>query len=104
LTRDINAHLAKFSNLFVIAPAAGAKFRDSVDCEEIRSELRADYILTGAAVGRRSRGPVEDAAILSPRRPTGRRRAKGLSAASVVPQLGQFVFNSEFFPFQAGHP
>ena len=48
LTRDINAHLAKFSNLFVIAPAAGTKFRDSADCEEIRSELQADYILTGA--------------------------------------------------------
>ena len=47
LTRDINAYLAKFSNLFVIAPAAGAKYRDGVDCEEIRGDLQADYILTG---------------------------------------------------------
>jgi class 3 adenylate cyclase/TolB-like protein len=47
LTRDISAHLSKFSNLFVIAPAAGTKFRDNADCGEIRRELQADYILTG---------------------------------------------------------
>lgn len=48
LTRDINAHLSKFSNLFVIAPAAGNEFRDSADCNKIRNELQVDYILTGA--------------------------------------------------------
>ena len=47
LSRDINAYLAAFSNLFVIAPAAGAKYRDGADCEEIRNDLQADYILTG---------------------------------------------------------
>lgn len=47
LTRDINAYLSKFSNLFVIAPAAGTEFRDNADCEKIRSKLQADYILTG---------------------------------------------------------
>ncbi|MDU8928984.1 winged helix-turn-helix domain-containing protein [Alisedimentitalea sp. MJ-SS2] len=47
LTRDINAQLSRFSNLFVIAPTAGEAFRDNPDCETIREELRADYILTG---------------------------------------------------------
>ena len=47
LTRDINAHLSKFSNLFVIAPDAGTPYRDNADCTEIRRDLRADYILTG---------------------------------------------------------
>ncbi len=48
LTRDINANLSKFSNLFVIAPAAGRKYRESADCQQIRRDLQADYILTGA--------------------------------------------------------
>jgi adenylate cyclase len=48
LTRDINAYLSKFSNLFVIAPAAGAGYRDTLDCKQVRSELETDYILTGA--------------------------------------------------------
>jgi class 3 adenylate cyclase/TolB-like protein len=47
LTRDINAHLSKFSNLFVIAPAAGTPYRDNADCAKIRNDLLADYILTG---------------------------------------------------------
>ncbi len=47
LTRDINAHLSKFSNLFVIAPDAGTPYRDNADCERIRRTLRADYYLTG---------------------------------------------------------
>jgi class 3 adenylate cyclase/TolB-like protein len=47
LTRDINAHLSKFSNLFVIAPDAGMRYRDNADCQKIRDDLRADYILTG---------------------------------------------------------
>lgn len=47
LTRDINAHLSKFSNLFVIAPDAGTPYRDNADCGKIRQDLRADYILTG---------------------------------------------------------
>ncbi|HUS97809.1 MAG TPA: tetratricopeptide repeat protein [Hyphomicrobiaceae bacterium] len=47
LTRDINAYLSKFSNLFVIAPAAGSVYRDNANCELIRKDLQADYILTG---------------------------------------------------------
>ncbi|MCP5075783.1 MAG: hypothetical protein GY947_21145 [Rhodobacteraceae bacterium] len=47
LTRDVNALLAKFSNLFVIAPEAGAAYRDDPNCETIRKDLGADYILTG---------------------------------------------------------
>jgi class 3 adenylate cyclase/TolB-like protein len=47
LTRDINAHLSKFSNLFVIASDAGTRYRDNADCEKIRNDLRAAYILTG---------------------------------------------------------
>jgi class 3 adenylate cyclase/TolB-like protein/tetratricopeptide (TPR) repeat protein len=47
LTRDINAHLSKFSNLFVIAPDAGTAYRDNADCKKIRDDLLADYILTG---------------------------------------------------------
>ena len=47
LTRDINAHLSKFSNLFVMAPDAGVRYRDNADCEQIRNDLHADYILTG---------------------------------------------------------
>ena len=46
LTKDINAHLSKFTNLFVFAPSSVAGFRNS-DCEEIRRELGADYILEG---------------------------------------------------------
>lgn len=49
LTRDINAQLARFSNLFVIAPEAGVAFRDDPDCDAIRQQLKADYILTGTA-------------------------------------------------------
>ena len=48
LTRDINAYLSKFSNLFVIAPDAVTAYREAVDCKEIRKALNADYILTGA--------------------------------------------------------
>ncbi len=47
LPRDINAHLSKFSNLFVIAPASGTPYRDNADCAKIRNDLLADYILTG---------------------------------------------------------
>lgn len=47
LTRDINAMLAKFTNLFVLAPEAGKTFRDDANCEAIRDELGADYILGG---------------------------------------------------------
>ncbi len=47
LTKDINAYLSKFSNLFVFAPSAVSSCRDNVDCKKIRSELQADYILEG---------------------------------------------------------
>jgi TolB-like protein len=47
LTKDINAYLSKFSNLFVIAPSSVSGFRDNANCEEIQHELQADYILEG---------------------------------------------------------
>ncbi len=53
LTRDVNALLSKFSNLFVIAPSSVAGFRQGARCETIRRELQADYILGGTV--RRSR-------------------------------------------------
>ncbi|MEP5091515.1 MAG: adenylate/guanylate cyclase domain-containing protein [Paracoccaceae bacterium] len=48
LSRDVSALLAKFSNLFIIAPEATAKFRDEPGCERILEELGADYILRGS--------------------------------------------------------
>ena len=45
LTKDINAHLSKFSNLFVFAPSAVSSFRDNADCKKIRSELQAIRII-----------------------------------------------------------
>ena len=47
LTKDINAQLAKFSNLFVFAPSSVSSFRNNPDCKTIRNELAADYILSG---------------------------------------------------------
>ena len=47
LTKDINAQLAKFSNLFVFAPSSVSGFRNNPDCKTIRNELAADYILSG---------------------------------------------------------
>ncbi|MGF1610948.1 MAG: adenylate/guanylate cyclase domain-containing protein [Kiloniellales bacterium] len=47
LTKDINAYLSKFSNLFVIAPSSVSEFRNNADCEQIRREIQADYILGG---------------------------------------------------------
>ena len=48
LTKDINAYLSKFTNLFVLAPSSVSGFRANADCETIRSELGADYILEGS--------------------------------------------------------
>ena len=56
LTKDINAHLSKFTNLFVIASSSVSAFRGDADCEEIRRELGADYILEGTV--RRSQGKI----------------------------------------------
>lgn len=47
LTKDVNAHLSKFSNLFVIAPSSVRGFADNANCEDIRDELQTDYILEG---------------------------------------------------------
>ena len=47
LTKDINAHLSKFSNLFVIAPSSVKGFGKLPKCEEVRDELQVDYILEG---------------------------------------------------------
>lgn len=47
LTKDINAQLSKFSNLFVFAPSSVSGFRNNPDCKTIRNELGADYILSG---------------------------------------------------------
>lgn len=48
LTKDINAHLSKFTNLFVLAPSSVSGFRDNAECERIREELSPDYILEGS--------------------------------------------------------
>lgn len=48
LTKDINAYLSKFTNLFVLAPSSVSEFGDNADCETIRDELGADYILEGS--------------------------------------------------------
>ncbi len=53
LTKDINAHLSKFSNLFVIAPGSVKGFGTEPKCEDVRDELQVDYILEGTV--RRSR-------------------------------------------------
>lgn len=47
LTKDINAHLSKFSNLFVIAPSSVRNFGKDSKCEEVRDELHVDFILEG---------------------------------------------------------
>lgn len=47
LSKDINAHLAKFSNLFVIAPSSVRDFGKAPKCKEVRDELQVDYILEG---------------------------------------------------------
>lgn len=46
LSRDINAFLSKFSNLFVLSPSSTRQYAEA-DCPTIRSELGADFILTG---------------------------------------------------------
>ncbi|WP_316652989.1 adenylate/guanylate cyclase domain-containing protein [Ovoidimarina sediminis] len=46
LSRDINAYLSKFSNLFVLSPNSTRQFADA-DCPKIRNELGADFILSG---------------------------------------------------------
>ncbi|MGI9430090.1 MAG: adenylate/guanylate cyclase domain-containing protein, partial [Bythopirellula sp.] len=46
LSRDVTAFLSEFSNLFVLASSSTAAFRTS-DCATIRSELDADFILSG---------------------------------------------------------
>lgn len=48
LTKDINAYLSKFTNLFVFAPSSVSSYRDKRDCKTIRDELGADYILEGS--------------------------------------------------------
>jgi class 3 adenylate cyclase/TolB-like protein len=47
LTEDINSHLSKFSNLFVIASSSVRGFAEDADCETVRDEINADYILEG---------------------------------------------------------
>jgi class 3 adenylate cyclase/TolB-like protein len=47
LSRDINALLADFSNLFVLAPDATASVADDPRCSAIRDRLDADFILAG---------------------------------------------------------
>jgi adenylate cyclase len=48
LTKDINAYLSKFTNLFVFAPSSVSGYRDKRDCKTIRDDLGADYILEGS--------------------------------------------------------
>ena len=47
LTEDINAHLSRFSNLFVIAPSSVRGFSEDASCEAVRDEIDVDYILEG---------------------------------------------------------
>ena len=47
LTQDINSHLSRFSNLFVIAPSSAQGFAEDASCATVRKELNADYILEG---------------------------------------------------------
>jgi class 3 adenylate cyclase/TolB-like protein len=47
LTEDINAHLSRFSNLFVIAPSSVRGFAEDTSCDTVRDEINADYILEG---------------------------------------------------------
>jgi len=47
LTKDINAFLSKFTNLFVLAQSSVTAFQGNADCEKIRDELGVDYILEG---------------------------------------------------------
>lgn len=47
LSRDVNALLSKFSNLFVLSPASMAQFRGAPDCEKIKDILDVDFILSG---------------------------------------------------------
>jgi adenylate cyclase len=47
LTADINTHLSRFSNLFVIAPSSVKGYAENANCETVRDELDADYILEG---------------------------------------------------------
>lgn len=46
LSRDINAYLTKFSNLFVFSPSSTREYSEA-DCVTIRRELNADFILSG---------------------------------------------------------
>ena len=46
LSRDINAYLTKFSNLFVFSLSSTREYSE-VDCATIRRELNADFILSG---------------------------------------------------------
>lgn len=46
LSRDINAFLSEFSNLFVFAPSTTAALQNR-DCPSVRSELDVDFILSG---------------------------------------------------------
>ena len=47
LTEDINTHLSRFSNLFVIAPSSVREFAENANCETVRDELKVDFILEG---------------------------------------------------------
>ncbi len=46
LSRDVNAYLSKFSNLFVLSPSSTRQYAEA-DCATIRRELDADFILSG---------------------------------------------------------
>ncbi len=47
LTEDINTHLSRFSNLFVIAPSSVRDFAENANCGTVRDELKVDFILEG---------------------------------------------------------
>ena len=63
LTEDIITELSRFSNLFVIARYSTSQFTDAnVDCQAIRRELGADYILQGTV--RRSQDDLRVTTVL----------------------------------------
>ncbi|KAA3627441.1 MAG: hypothetical protein DWQ08_07785, partial [Proteobacteria bacterium] len=63
LTKDINAYLSNFTNLFVFAPNAVSGLGPNSGCEAIRRELGADYVLEGTV--RRANDKVRVATTLT---------------------------------------
>ncbi|MGI9371812.1 MAG: adenylate/guanylate cyclase domain-containing protein [Hyphomicrobiales bacterium] len=86
LSRDINAFLSKFSNLFVLSPSSTRQFADA-DCPTVRRELDADFILSGTV--RRAEDSLRVTTAFTDARDCSQLNAPGpftrdLSAQSVI--------------------